>query len=235
MAQACTTRGPADGFMAASCGVPFPSTADPRGIGYATALPTLPGDPLAYGAAAPGARSDDAEVLLAAEMDELSRVLQECHLNEGDVCGASPAAAPAAAPSQAGKWAEELVRQLQSCSSPEQGQAICAEALAAFHKHQAGMGCGAAGACTHAERLGRLQGANKVLVRALRAFLQRQAAAQARARQAEEANVRLMEQLRQCQEQLQASERAKANLQSHLQLMNSNLSESVALSHHAGL
>jgi hypothetical protein len=57
---------------------------------------------------------------------------------------------------------------------------------------------------------------------------------QERARQAEETNAHLAEQLRLCQEQLKASERAKANLQSHLQLMNSSLSECAMHTHQAG-
>lgn len=36
-------------------------------------------------------------------------------------------------------WADELVRKLQNCSSPEQGRAICGEALVAFYRHQAAL------------------------------------------------------------------------------------------------
>jgi hypothetical protein len=79
-----------------------------------------------------------------------------------------------------------------------------------------------------------LQGANRVIVRALRSFSERQSGLRKRCLQAEEANACLAEQLRQCQEQLQASERAKTTLQSHLQLMNSRSSEAVHLSHFGG-
>jgi hypothetical protein len=171
------------------------------------------------------------------EMDQLTQILIQCHLHEEEVCGAAAPAEPtvAAPPDLTGvdSWANQLVQQLQCCASVEQGRALCAEALLAFRQHQAGSCCSAA-TCPYGGRLEKLQGANKVIIRALRALSQRHVASQARVRQVEEANAHLAEQLRQCQEQLQASERAKANLQSHLQMMNSNLSESVMNSHHAG-
>jgi len=190
---------------------------------------------------------DVSEDMWCPEMDQLNAILRDCHLHEEEVCGVTsgfvpvgtsafvpvpvpacllpPPTAPLAAAVGVTPWADELVRQLQSCASAEHGRAICAEALLAFHKHQAGTCCGDVSTSPHLVRLQKLQGANKVIVRALRMMSERQSATQARCRQAEEANLHLAEQLRQCQEQLAASERAKANLQSHLQLMNSNLSE----------
>jgi len=193
------------------------------------------------------ARNEEPEDLWGPEMEQLTQILQECHLHEADLCGSSPSPAPAPAlgghgtglaplgnSSSVGPWADELVRQLQHCCSAEEGRNLCAEALVAFQRHQAGTCCNDPNSCPHLARLQKLQGANKVIVRALRVYSQRHNAAQARCRQADEANSLLGEQLRQCQEQLAASERAKANLQSHLQLMNSNLGESAYRSHGPG-
>lgn len=185
------------------------------------------------------ARNDEPEDIWGPEMEQLTQILRDCHLHEDENCGNAssiPLAQPTALPGNigVGPWAEELVRQLQRVGSAEEGCALCAEALVAFHQHQSGTCCGDASKCPNLARLQKLQGANKVIVRALRVYSERQNAIRVRCQQAEEANAHLAEQLRLCQDQLQASERAKANLQSHLQLMNSNLSESAYQSHHPG-
>lgn len=176
-------------------------------------------------------------------MEQLAQILRDCHLQEDEVCGkaTSTGSAQSQIPGITGTammaacpWADELVRQLQHCTSAEEGRALCAEALVAFHRHQAGACCSDPSRCPHLARLQKLQGANRVIVQALRVLSERQRAMQTRCKQAEAANAHLAEQLRQCQEQLQASERAKANLQSHLQLMNSNLGESTHQSHRQG-
>lgn len=206
-----------------ACATPWPA----QNSSCLTPFPSLPAD---VAACALPARSDEAEDMWGAELEQLTQILAQCHLHE-DVASApssivqSQPASSAAAGSDVGQWADELLRRLQSCASIDEGRALCTEALISFHRQQASTCCGEVGTCAYAERLQKLQGANKVIVQALRVFSQRQASMQARCRQAEEANVHLAEQLRQCQEQLQASERAKANLQSHLQLMNSSLSE----------
>jgi hypothetical protein len=170
-------------------------------------------------------------------MDQLTQILQQCHLHEEEVCGAPAVEAANTASSDAastvGPWADKLLQELQCCASVEEGRTLCAEALWAFQQHQAGTCC-SNGTCAYGGRLEKLQGANKVIVRALQVVAQRMKDMKARARAAEEANASLAEQLRLCQEQLKASERAKANLQSHLQLMNSSLSESAMHSHQAG-
>jgi len=186
------------------------------------------------------ARNEEPEDLLAAEMEQLTQILQECHLHEADLCGAPAAPSQATATaaggigltpqsntSTVGPWADELVQQLQHCKTPEEGQSLCAEALVAFQRHQ----CNDPSSCPQHTRLQNLQSANRVIVRALRVFSERRNTIQARCHQAEEANSNLAEQLRVCQEQLAASERAKANLQSHLQLMNSSMSDLAYQSH----
>lgn len=174
------------------------------------------------------------------DMEQLAQILRDCHLHE-EVPGtqaphsASSSASPGRDPALdvVGPWAEELVLKLQSCISPLDARALCAEALLAFHQKHANESC-TLNSCPTAERLKKLQSANKVIVRALRSFSMRQSEMQKRCQQAEEANAQLVEQLRQCQEQLRASERAKDTLQSHLQLMNSRTSEAVHLSHFGG-
>lgn len=173
------------------------------------------------------------------DIDQLSEILMQCHLHEEEVLGSSSTAQPdpstgaSASGTTVGPWADELVHKLQGVASVEEGRALCAQALQAYHQHQAGVCC-SSGSCPYSGRLEKLQGANKVIVKALRQVSQRISDSQARARHAEEANQKLAEQLRLCQEQLKASERAKANLQSHLQLMNSSLRESAMHSHQAG-
>lgn len=213
-----------------SCATPWASDAMP----CVAPFPSLPGQHASYMMSAPMQAADDLD------LDQLSEILRQCHLHEEEVCGPSVAAAPANAmpaanddASNVGPWAEKLLQQLQCCASVEEGRALCTEALVAFHQHQGSASC-SSGACPYSGRLEKLQGANKVIVRALRSVSQRMSTMQERARQAEETNAHLAEQLRLCQEQLKASERAKANLQSHLQLMNSSLSECAMHTHQAG-
>jgi hypothetical protein len=174
-----------------------------------------------------------------ADMEQLAQILQECHLHEAEIAGTepqsnlsspSPPGAIDTAFGAAGQWADELVNRLQNCATPQEGHALCAEALLAFHHKQ---GC-ASNLCPTAERLKKLQGANRVIVRALRGVSERQGGLRMRCQQAEEENAHLAEQLRQCQEKLRVSELAKSTLQSHLELMNSNLNESAHLSHSGG-
>lgn len=113
------------------------------------------------------------------------------------------------------QWADEMVQRLQSCSSPQEASARCAELLAIFRQQ-----CGGADPNVNPQRLQKLQGANSVLLRGLRSLNQRRREAAERAQRAEEANERLAAELARCQEALHASERAKGALQYHLQLMS---------------
>lgn len=209
------------------------------------------------------ARGDGLEDLWSADIEHLAQILRECHLDDNEVspgfiAGANsvsmaPAAAPAAASSAAVPvppspaavtaaaaavvcpWADELVRRLQGCASPEEARSLCAEALVSFHQQQASNTMHSSSeTCTLQMRLQKLQGANKVIIRALRAMSERQQPLHNRCQQAEEQNVLLAEELRRTREQLQAAERAKANLQSHLHLMNSNLTEAPFRDHQSG-
>lgn len=172
------------------------------------------------------------------DMDQLARLLTECHLEE-DLRVAAAALPPMLAQPQEGPpaeelqtaqpWAEELTRRLQGCASPAEAPALCAEFLVGFRQQAAQQqqqlqqqACHGAAGCEHARRLESVRGANRVIVRALRALSEKQREASERARQAECAAMGLAEELRRCQEQLQASERSKAMLQAHLQVMSSS-------------
>eukprot|EP00747_Dinoflagellata_sp_TGD_P187152 gnl/TRDRNA2_/TRDRNA2_44666_c0_seq1.p1 gnl/TRDRNA2_/TRDRNA2_44666_c0~~gnl/TRDRNA2_/TRDRNA2_44666_c0_seq1.p1 ORF type:complete len:256 (-),score=51.02 gnl/TRDRNA2_/TRDRNA2_44666_c0_seq1:208-975(-) len=134
-------------------------------------------------------------------------------------------------------YSEELLHRLQHCTTPDEARALCSEGLLTFHEHRKMRDeaaaprpntttCGSSAApCSHAQRLQTLQGANKVIIRALRALSERQKQETLRREQAEETSRNALAELQRCQEQLQASERAKSQLQLHLQLMSSNLSE----------
>lgn len=211
------------------------------------------------------ARGNGLEDLWGPDMEQLAQILRECHLDDNEVAGSgsssggapsaaapawagpptsvpvppSPATANAPAAAAVGPWADELVRRLQSCGSPEEARSLCAEGLVCFHQQQASTAMTAFAAASpdsHAlqTRLHKLQGANKVIVRALRTMSERQQPLQVRCRQAEEQNILLAEELRRTCEQLQAAERAKAHLQSHLHLMNSNLTEAPFRDHPPG-
>eukprot|EP00931_Biecheleriopsis_adriatica_P006359 TRINITY_DN107772_c0_g1_i1.p1 TRINITY_DN107772_c0_g1~~TRINITY_DN107772_c0_g1_i1.p1 ORF type:complete len:207 (-),score=73.36 TRINITY_DN107772_c0_g1_i1:95-715(-) len=187
--------------------------------------------------------------LTAQDVDQLSQLLGECHLHEeqnalaqvmrplaaGAGYGSSGPSAPASSTAAAaGPWADELMRRLQGCSSPEEGKAACAELMAAFHQQQSQpkelheqleqlqLQPQARQAPTEPDasaRLQSLQGANRVIVRALRVMSDRQREQGSRCRQAEEMVVKLASELQARDEQLRASERAKALLESHLQLV----------------
>eukprot|EP00928_Gymnodinium_smaydae_P041130 TRINITY_DN27842_c0_g1_i1.p2 TRINITY_DN27842_c0_g1~~TRINITY_DN27842_c0_g1_i1.p2 ORF type:complete len:185 (-),score=53.30 TRINITY_DN27842_c0_g1_i1:184-714(-) len=158
-------------------------------------------------------------------MELLERILRDCSLHDGacDVAALVPraAAASAAPPAQVQEadvllpWADEMVRQLQACASPEEARPRCAEVLAAFRRQQQ---LEASGAVAQAERLRILRGANGALLRGFRSLYQQGLEQDARRRCLEEANARLASELAACQESLETSERARGALQYHLQL-----------------
>ncbi|OLP84747.1 hypothetical protein AK812_SmicGene34345 [Symbiodinium microadriaticum] len=135
------------------------------------------------------------------------------------------------------------MRRLQGCSSPEEGRETCAEMIAAFHQDQqqssqrllparvpahyaaAPMNSAvpaAAGYGPNAEftaRLQALQGANRVIVRALRILSARVREEGNRRRESEETVAQLKAELEAREEQLRASERAKALLQSRVAVL----------------
>jgi len=185
------------------------------------------------------------------DMDLLERILRDCHLDDSleEAAVASrvepaPAHAPALPlPADVGSWADEMMRQLQVCGSPEEGRARCAEMFAAFHQRSCqpqdqGRGvptapsftaCSSSGSCcnpetpcAHSERLQKVQGANRVIVRAIRTLTQRHKELSERARCAESFAISAATELQRCQEALQTSERAKGTLQMHLSLMGSH-------------
>lgn len=192
-------------------------------------------------AAAPPAEAD-----LGDDMELLERILREFHLGDAaePVIPQPPAPTPAAAvmppqpvlpaagapvgpggaltslsleapagpaaPASLAPWAEEMVQRLQLCGSPAEASARCAEMLATFQQR--------AGADTG--RMQRLQGANRVLLRALRSLNERHRAQQAERERAEQSARQLAAELERCQEALRASERARGQLQYHLQVMS---------------
>lgn len=125
------------------------------------------------------------------------------------------------------------MRRLQGCSSTADGRATCQQLLTEFQQHLSQAAQAQQGVqCTTWQqerqrqqelqlqaRLEALQGANRVIVRALKALSERQKELGARCQLAEEAGARLTAQLLLCSEQLQASERAKAAVQSHLEVL----------------
>uniref|UniRef100_A0A7S1SBA4 Uncharacterized protein n=1 Tax=Alexandrium catenella TaxID=2925 RepID=A0A7S1SBA4_ALECA len=115
-------------------------------------------------------------------------------------------------------WADELVRRLLGCPSPEEARARCIEVLTAFRQQDAA----AAAACPQAQRVQQLRSTNGVLLRGLRSLHRRHRDVDAQRLRAEEACARMAAELARCQEALRASERAKDNLQYHLQLMSSS-------------
>lgn len=188
-----------------------------------------------------------AEADLADEMELLERIMRECNLCDpagpsapepmavaapraavatqvhvagaptGVLAAAQPAEAAVApqamfghsATSSLAPWAEEMVQRLQGCSSTAEASARCAEMLATFQQRAAG----------DPQRMRRLQSANSVLMRALRSLNQRHREQLAQRQRAEEANKELAAELERCQEALRASERARGQLQYHLQVM----------------
>mmetsp|Transcript_58396 Transcript_58396/g.121263 ORF Transcript_58396/g.121263 Transcript_58396/m.121263 type:complete len:224 (-) Transcript_58396:63-734(-) len=200
--------------------------------------------------------------LLASDVDQLSQLLGECHLHEerealaqvmmpiatyaGQLASGIQAPLPGSSVSAAaasGPWAEELMRRLQGCSSPEEGRETCAEMIAAFHQDQqqssqrllparvpahyaaapmTSAAPAAAGYGPNAEftaRLQALQGANRVIVRALRILSARVREEGNRRRESEETVAQLKAELEAREEQLRASERAKALLQSRVAVL----------------
>lgn len=197
----------------------------------------LPVTPAPLQAAAAGGAEGD----MVDDMELLERIMRECHLydpaappapepdarpQQGAPPQAGAARAPqasapvaqapqaisvhAAAPAALAPWAQEMVQRLQGCASEEDASARCAEMLATFQQH--------AGA--QPERLRMLQSANSVLLRGLRNLNQRHRDQTAKMQQAEHANAQLAAELERCQEALRASERARGQLQYHLQVMS---------------
>lgn len=178
------------------------------------------------------------EAQLEADMELLERILRDCHLGDvdgdaGAAAGATaavPSAVPAAAalPSEATvavpvqPWAEEMVRRLQGCNSPEEARDRSAELLLAFQQQQQ-QSFAASAASTLApgvdpERLQKLRGANSVLLRGMKHLYQRQKEQAAQRERAEAACTLMAAELARCQEALRVSERQKGMLQYHLQL-----------------
>mmetsp|Transcript_90582 Transcript_90582/g.270261 ORF Transcript_90582/g.270261 Transcript_90582/m.270261 type:complete len:219 (-) Transcript_90582:70-726(-) len=171
---------------------------------------------------------------------------QQLHGGAGSCSNAAPLEGAAAVAAIA-PWADELLQRLQGCPSPEAGRRVCAELLIALRRHCAGQpvehaggctdcqGCGGmAAACGHQGRLQSLQGANRVITGAVRMMLVRQNEANRHCQQAEEAGKCLASELQRCQEQLRASERARAALESHLQLMRADAGAAVQVAHLPG-
>eukprot|EP00434_Breviolum_minutum_P013484 symbB.v1.2.011887.t1/scaffold806.1/size231046/14 len=148
------------------------------------------------------------------------------------------------ATASSGLYADELLRRLQGCQSFDEGRATCAEMMNAFHQDQhcqqllrprnvpaptipassaTPMEQTASGSVNaNAElmaRLQSLQGANRLIVRALRIMSERLREQGQRSRQAEETVEQLKSELQAQGDQLRASERAKALLQSRLEVM----------------
>lgn len=186
------------------------------------------------------------ECHLHEERDALAQAMLPLALGQGScsqgLANASPSSSVVPSPglaAEAGPWADELMKRLQGCRSQEEGRATCAELLASFHQQQqqdqldirlqqmqlqpgSGQSPGPAGAAREADlaaRLQSLQGANRVIVRALRVMSERQRQQGSRCQQAEEIAAKLAAELQARDEQLHASERAKAMLQSHLQVL----------------
>ncbi|CAK9004939.1 unnamed protein product [Durusdinium trenchii] len=152
----------------------------------------------------------------------------------------SPYASTAVA---SGLYADELLRRLQGCQSLDEGRATCAEMMTAFHQEHSQqllrprVPAKAVPAQEAQEvaspyartldvssdfleaRLQSLQGANRVIVRALRIMSERLREQGQRSRQAEETVEQLKSELQAQSEQLRASERAKALLQSRVEVL----------------
>jgi len=203
----------------------YPSQAGPTAV--AELAYTRPAQAPLIGASLPEAA---APALPVDDMELLEQILRECHLHDAAPVRPSPHAAmqpstmafPSMESAQSGssavtleQWADEMVRQLHSCSSIEEARPKCAEMLAAFQQRSGQR------SVIDSERMRTLQGANSALLRGFRNLYHRQREEAARQKRVEEDNRQMAAELAQCREALQASERAKAALQYHLQLMGS--------------
>eukprot|EP00434_Breviolum_minutum_P013482 symbB.v1.2.011885.t1/scaffold806.1/size231046/12 len=182
------------------------------------------------------------ECHLHEERDALKQVMMPIASYAGLTSGLPAPYSSATASS--GLYADELLRRLQGCQSFDEGRATCAEMMNAFHQDQhcqqllrprnvpaptipassaTPMEQTAPGSVNaNAElmaRLQSLQGANRVIVRALRIMSERLREQGQRSRQAEETVEQLKSELQAQGDQLRASERAKALLQSRLEVM----------------
>lgn len=136
--------------------------------------------------------------------------------------------AAAATPEALAPWADEMVRQLNACTSVDEARLRCAQLLAAFHQETTTAATNAAqsdaaqqsSAEASAQRMKTLQYANSALLRGFRNLYHQHREQAAQRTQAEESHARLQAQLAACQEALRVSERSKVNLQYHLQLMS---------------
>ncbi|CAK8997938.1 unnamed protein product [Durusdinium trenchii] len=175
------------------------------------------------------------ECHLHEERDALAQVMMPIASYAGQLASGlqSPYASTAAA---SGLYADELLRRLQGCQSLDEGRATCAEMMTAFHQEhsqqllrprvpakavpaQEAQEVQAAGVNELLARLQSLQGANRVIVRALRIMSERLREQGQRSRQAEETVEQLKSELQAQSEQLRASERAKALLQSRVEVL----------------
>jgi len=182
------------------------------------------------------------ECHLHEERDALKQVMMPIASYAGQL--ASGLQAPYASAASSGLYADELLRRLQGCQSLDEGRATCAEMMTAFHQDQhsqqllrpcvpvapvplesrpmetaqAVQPAGSVNAELMA-RLQSLQGANRVIVRALRIMSERLREQGQRSRQAEETVEQLKSELEAQSEQLRASERAKALLQSRVEVL----------------
>lgn len=188
-------------------------------------------------------------------MEQLEQILRDCHLH--DDCPEAPDTVQQSAPclsassgiptrstadnqssswtcvsatsvATAKPWADELVQRLQGCSDFQEAHPLCVNALAALVTQLQQPQAPAVEQSADRDRLNKLQHANKVIVRALRTVSERQRDMAARAQQAEQANVHLLAELQTCREQLLASQRSNATLQSHLQLMSAGSGQEAA-------
>lgn len=145
-----------------------------------------------------------------------------------DAAGISGTRCTPAGSSAVEPWVDALLQRLQACRSPEEARQPCTELLVTFAgsvpggapaAHGLPAMSGAASVQMEA-RMRNLQGANSVLLRGFRSLYHKQREAEAQRQRAEEACARLAAEFTRCQEQLQASERAKGLLQYHLQLVS---------------
>eukprot|EP00448_Togula_jolla_P021970 CAMPEP_0170575348 /NCGR_PEP_ID=MMETSP0224-20130122/3815_1 /TAXON_ID=285029 /ORGANISM="Togula jolla, Strain CCCM 725" /LENGTH=210 /DNA_ID=CAMNT_0010898125 /DNA_START=61 /DNA_END=693 /DNA_ORIENTATION=+ len=144
--------------------------------------------------------------------------IDESHVDVGS--SQAHAASPTCPPDAALPLAAELVERLQGCASLDMARELCRQCLVAFHEQESarcqatnsrrcatGAGDASVEPCHHHARLQSLQGANRVIVRALRVLSERQRAASARMAEGEETVAQLHAELLRCREELRASER----------------------------
>eukprot|EP00928_Gymnodinium_smaydae_P032257 TRINITY_DN23411_c0_g1_i1.p1 TRINITY_DN23411_c0_g1~~TRINITY_DN23411_c0_g1_i1.p1 ORF type:complete len:256 (-),score=68.81 TRINITY_DN23411_c0_g1_i1:118-885(-) len=179
------------------------------------------------GGGAAAAAAPAASLAADAAMQQGSLLAPNCALPVGQQVSSSPQMLPQqdvqkgvgsaaeAATATVEQWADEMVRQLQTCASAESARPLCASMLAAFRQQS----CEGASAAD-AQRLRTLQGANGALLRGFRNIYQKSREAEVQRQRAEEANAALAAELARCQEALKASERQRGMLQYHLEIVS---------------